>query len=117
MHQSFKIIIAVFAVGTAAAVAGCRQAADTPNPNIKSTPKIVFSNQTTAIEAVEFTGLPIVVNIVRIRDKETGVVCYGASSIRLSCTSDLSQEQSTEQAGWTTLSQEEIQATNYPVQN
>lgn len=113
MSKTLKIGLICAAMGIGG-ILGCVQAEG--DPEIKSSPKIVFSKQTSAIEAVEFTGLPVVGNIVRIRDKETGVVCYGASSIRLSCTADLAQDPSVEQTGWTTLSQDEIQLANNPDQ-
>lgn len=113
MSKTLKIGLIFAAIGVGG-ILGCVQAEG--DPAIKSKPEIVFSKQTSAIEAVEFTGLPVVGDIVRIRDKETGIVCYGARSIRLSCTLDMSQDHSVEQAGWTTLSQDEIQMANYPVQ-
>ena len=109
MSKTLKIGL-IFAAMGVGGILGCVQVEG--DPAIKSNPEIVFSKQTSAIEVVKFTGLPVVGHIVRVRDKETGVVCYGASSTRLSCTSDLAQDPSAEQTGWTTLSQDEIQWAN-----
>lgn len=108
MSKTLKIGL-IFAAMGVGGILGCTQAEG--DPEIKSNPKIVFSNQK-VIEAVQFTDVPYLGNFIRIRDKETGVVCYGSSSIRLSCTADLTLDPSVEQTNWTTLSQDEIQWAN-----
>ena len=108
MNKSTKLGL-IFVAMSIGAIAGCRDAEG--DPTIKSNPEIVFTNQS-AIEAVEFTNVPYVSTFVRIRDKETGVVCYGASVARLSCTADLSQDPSVEEAGWNTVPHDEIQWAN-----
>lgn len=113
MSKTLKIGL-IFAAMGVGGILGCVQADG--DPEIKSNPVIVFSKQYNAIEAIEFTGIPVVGNFVRIRDKETSVVCYGPSTTHLSCTTDLTQDPSVEQTGWTTLSQDEIQLANNPDQ-